>query len=578
MAYDPLKSVFRRDYPDVKRTNFSRSHKVRFSADLGYLIPTLVQEVGANNYFKADASVVVSTNPMLTPLLGSLRVRMSIYYCEKAMYSNPLRSNNKLGVDRNIEFPSFPPIKAGMDLYVHPGSLLDYLNMYPPHFTSEAWVATDPFPAMNAIPFIMYHDIFRNYYLNPQESRFPIRLGFYEPASGANVSARDRYVARASLDTFIDNVRNIGSNALTAYRSYLMASSNTKYPFSDYNTSPLVSLPEGNYTMSGLHCGLLRRTYLNDWFNAHISNENSDLITQNSQINASVAGSSVENLSVTFDVQQILVGNRNRRFAVRSTLWGTDWVDYNRIHYATKVKSQYGKPQFLGSMSTTLAFRDVINQSQTGTPTDNSVGSNANLGSRASLGFASMTNQTKDRKRYRPFCEFRTDEEGYVMALLSIVPEVDYYQGIDPLYRKTNLRHSYSPEFDALGLQDFEKIWADALGYDVERVLASASSGSTLSVPANAFSTYNESLWKTPAWSELMSSYNRLHGEMVNGNSYRTWVLARDWQQTGYSTYVLPEAFQYMFANTIGADNFQVQVAWDILVKQMMSKQVLAYL
>ena len=577
MAYDPLKSVFRRDYPDVKRTNFSRSHKVRFSADQGYLIPTLVQEVGANNYFKADASVVVSTNPMLTPLLGSLRVRMEIYYCEKAMYVNSLRNNNKLAVDRNIPFPYFPTQAVGNKNYVAPGSLLEYLNMYPAHFTSEAWRVEDPFPVLNAIPFLMYHDIFRNYYLNPQESTFPIRLGFLI-SDDNDYSVLDFWATRGNLDTFIDSCRNPNTNVVQMYRRYLTSSVNSHYPFTNYSDSPLVTTPAGNSSMSGLHCGLLRRTYLNDWFNAHISNENSDLITQNSQINASVTGSSVSDLAVTFDVQQILVGNRNRRFAVRSTLWGTDWVDYNRIHYATKVKSQYGKPQFLGSMSTTLAFRDVINQSQNGAPLDNSVSSNANLGSRASLGFASMTNQTKDRKKYRPFCEFRTDEEGYVMALLSIVPEVDYYQGIDPLYRKTNLKHTYSPEFDALGLQDFEKIWADALGFDAEQILYNASQGISTAIDVNSFDTYNESLWKTPAWSELMTSYNRLHGEMVNGNSYRTWVLARDWQRTGYSTYVLPEAFQYMFANTIGVDNFQVQVGWDILVKQIMSKQVLAYL
>lgn len=577
MAYDPLKSVFRRDYPDVKRTNFSRSHKVRFSADMGYLIPTLVQEVGANNYFKADASVVVSTNPMLTPLLGSLRVRMEIYYCEKAMYCNPLRNNNKLAVDRNVPFPFFTELHAGQNLYVHPGSLLEYLNMYPAYFTSEAWSSENPFPVLNAIPFVMYHDIFRNYYLNPQESTFPIRKGLNHFRD--DLSTHDHWTTRGNLDTFIETCRNTNTNVLQMYRRYLTENVNSKYPFSDYRESPLVVIPEGAQSyFTGEHCGLLRRTYLNDWFNAHISNENSDLITQNSQINASVTGSSVSDLAVTFDVQQILVGNRNRRFAVRSTLWGTDWVDYNRIHYATKVKSQYGKPQFLGSMSTTLAFRDVINQSQSGTPIDNSVASNANLGSRASLGFASMTNQTKDRKKYRPFCEFRTDEEGYVMALLSIVPEVDYYQGIDPLYRKTNLKHSYSPEFDALGLQDFEKIWADALGYNVDTVLEAVSTGVNIAISANNFDTYNESLWKTPAWSELMTSYNRLHGEMVNTNSYRTWVLARDWRQTGYSTYVLPEAFQYMFANTIGYDNFQVQVGWDILVKQIMSKQVLAYL
>lgn len=322
-----------------------------------------------------------------------------------------------------------------------------------------------------------------------------------------------------------------------------------------------------------IHHGLLRRTLGNDFFTSFVSNDNVELMKSraNVQINNNL-----------LNVEQISLANRNWRIATRSLLWGTDWKDYNKVHYGVNLMIPYGKPQFLGALSTDITFNDVISQAQTSADQNNPISSNQNLGSRAGIAYGGL----KNHKGH--FVEFNTKDEGYVMILASLVPEVDYYQGIDPMYFKTNLQHSWMVELNSVGMQDFHRAWMSVLPFDgVNR------SGMT-QIP---FETWNVAEHKVPIWFEYMAKYNQLHGLFTGANQLRYWVFARPFttldnlfphvfnepdQQidvTPYtSTYGLPEMYNYIFANNIGTDNFQIQFNFDCKVSSMLDKQVIAYL
>lgn len=601
MSYDPILKVFKRDYETPNRSNWDLPYKNRLSMDVGYLYPVGLYDVLPNTYFKLDINAVLSSNPTIAPILGSMKFRAEAYFVEKAAYCQKLRDNEKLDVNRNIPFPCFSAkgnanVNDSEFRYVPATSLLEHLQMYPSGWKESDWALRSStgglypddfcFPKLNAIPFIMYHDIYRNYYVNVQDSNnIPVRVNGFVPhedptdQESPSSPIKDVYITREQLDSFVRQSRD-SQSVDSVYSSTLRID-----PFPTYRPHDKLNVQDmSEHThFAHLHYGLLRRTYNNDFFTSFISNSNAELMKSHSTIDVSGG---------TLNVEQISLANRNWRFAVRSLLWGTDWSDYNRVHFGTKVVTRYGKPQFLGAISSDVIFNDVISQSQTGDNgaegDANPIQANRNLGSRAGIAFGSVTNKTSNKKEYRPFVEFTTEEEGYVMVLLSLVPEVDYCQGVDPMFFKTNLKHSYSPEYNAYGLQDFHKSWASAL----PTLEMSHSLG-------RSFPMYNTAIHKVPIWYEYMAKYNQLHGLFTLDNQYRYWTNVRlftnlieyfymvydpsDPQSAEFwsfwdSTYVLPEMHNYQFANNIGTDNYQVQLKLDCFQKQLLDKQIIAYL
>lgn len=588
MSYDPILKVFKKDYENVSRSNWNWDNKNRISVDYGYLYPVAVYDVTPNTYFKLDLHAVLSSNPTISPILGTIKFRCEAYFVEKAAYVNRLRNNDKLPVDRNILFPKTSTYNSGTISASSPASrsycfspatsIFDYLSMYPAGWSQSHWNAVtsgsgnklDDFPSLNGIPFVMYWDIYRNYYLNVQEPSTPFRVSSFVPSPDETVQplsvTEDAQVSRESIDFFITLVRD-GMAVDEAFEEAIRLEFLPRYTKGGIDYQRITPLDHAKK----YHYGLLRRTYNNDFYTSFISNDNVALMKSHSSINVPISGG-----HGTITTEQISLANRNWRFAVRSLLWGTDWKDYNAVHFGTKLKVRYGKPQFLGAVSSNVVFQDVMNQSQGSGDTIKS-----ELGGRAAVAFGSLTNKTSRKSDYKPFVEFTTAEEGYVMVLLSIVPEVDYYQGVHPMYFKTNLQHSYSPEYNAYGMQDFHKIWASALPYN-------PSGG----VNIVRYREYNTAIHKVPMWYEYMARYNEVHGLFTLENMYRYWTNVRPFtaldfyfnglESTGLdyydSTYVLPELFNSQFANTTGTDNFQVQISFDCFVKQLLDKQIIAYL
>lgn len=581
MANDVSTQFFDKDTKRPPRSWFNWSYKNRFSADFGYLIPAGLWDVPADTHFELDFNAVLSSNPTLGPVLGTIRFRAEAYWIEKAAYSETLRNNAQVPLDRNVSFPRTAPSNELDTLSFSPASsLVEFLQMYPAGWYSDAFNDDDAAPGLGAIPFVMYYDIFRNYYYNPQDDAIPLRTRSFVPeqrsfdAGGQEVvvdavAAEDRYISKQRLDNFVSLCR-LSSSHLVGINNVYRA--NFGVPLlPPYVRDNFASQPDERTRRSFTHYGLLRRTYHNDFFNSFITNENVDLMRNHSRVQVAANGNNYE-----FNMEQVSLANRNWRFATRSLLWGNSWSEYNKAHYGTNVLIPYGKPQFLGAVSSEVVFQDVQNLTQVGDNQTNSIQSNNNLGARAGIAFGRLT------KGKGKFVEFNSKEEGCVMVLISIVPDVDYWQGIDPMYFKTNLKHSWSPEYNSVGMQDFMSAWMSAV--------PRKSSQTQI-----AWSSFNVGIRKVPIWYEYMAKYNQLHGDFTDLGYLRSWTFSRPWNNLASlfagnntvtdddaeiydSTYVLPELHNYIFSNNVGVDNFQIQVAWDCKASMMLDKQVIAYL
>ena len=177
---------------EVSLRNYERS-----SHDLGYiwrssmasgtLVPFL-SEVGLpGDSFDIDLDVDVKTLPTVGPLFGSYKVQLDVFQCPVRLYNGKLHMNMlNIGMDMSqILLPQIQQIakyevNEGDNSQINSSSIYSYLNQRGLGRTpggGEGAVVR----YFNAIPYLGYWDIYKNYYANKQEER-----GFVVHAEDSN--------------------------------------------------------------------------------------------------------------------------------------------------------------------------------------------------------------------------------------------------------------------------------------------------------------------------------------------------------------------------------------------------------
>jgi len=164
---------------EVSLRNYERS-----SHDLGYiwrssmasgtLVPFMSEVALPGDSFDIDLDCDVKTLPTVGPLFGSYKVQLDVFQCPVRLYNGKLHMN-MLNIGMDMSQILLPQIKMGASGYdatkgdnqqINSSSIYSYLNMRGLGRTNT--YATRYF---NAIPYLGYWDIYKNYYANKQEER-----------------------------------------------------------------------------------------------------------------------------------------------------------------------------------------------------------------------------------------------------------------------------------------------------------------------------------------------------------------------------------------------------------------------
>lgn len=588
------------DFPKPNHSNFNLGRKNVISADVGYLYPVYVEEVLANSYKRLDVEALIQCNATVAPVMSSFTSKLEAFFIPTRIYHKHLLNNDRSNnYDDDFPLHYFPWVHYNdtyhlyVDgnfvsvrqprLYNDCGSLLDYLGMFPSGWNSLSWTKTGSnILNITAYPFIGYFDIFRNYYANPYDVLIPFRVD-NDAFSYVSFNAQGRADGNVSLEKFDKFINNIRDNSVTSagvpfgvdvfntfsqimtYSRQVTAGDNSTIFL---NTSvPLFSNGNLNYySNNGLHFGLLRRTYKDDYFNARISSDFVQFLKEQSKVVVT---------NGSFDITQLRLANRIAKYVDKLGFSDSRFGTWLKVHFGTRLNDRMDIPQFLGSISSTVAFDDIISNAQTGE--SDVITSNEALGSRAGLGSGYIKNKGS-------FFEFKAVEPGYIIVLFSLVPNVTYSQGIKKMYLRQRFSDIYTPEFDAVGYQDLHTVELSAIGFSVDRdnIESSAINGPI------QFDSYNTVVGKQPSWLEYMTSIDESHGLVQDFTQYGYWTLNRPFDLNAYfgkgnnnapalnyTTYIQPELFNNIFAVNKLTDNFQVQFRFYDRTSQPMSKQVL---
>jgi len=165
-------------YKNYERSTHDLSYIWRSTMAAGTLVPFMT-EIGLNgDTFDINLNTNVMTHPTVGPLFGSYKVQLDVFQIPIRLYQAQLH-NNKLGIGMNMSKIKLPQleVKANPIDYnkgdidnqqINPSCILSYLNIRGiGSYAGEGSHALKRY--FNAIPYLAYWDIYKNYYANKQE-------------------------------------------------------------------------------------------------------------------------------------------------------------------------------------------------------------------------------------------------------------------------------------------------------------------------------------------------------------------------------------------------------------------------
>ena len=167
---------------EISLKNYSRStHDLgyvwRSSMASGTLVPFMTEVALPGDSFDIDLDCDVKTLPTIGPLFGSYKVQLDVFECPIRLYQGKLHMNMlNIGMDMSevllpqLDMTAQYTAETGDNSQINSSSIYSYLNIRGlGRLVSGS--AGELRRYFNAIPYLGYWDIYKNYYSNKQEER-----------------------------------------------------------------------------------------------------------------------------------------------------------------------------------------------------------------------------------------------------------------------------------------------------------------------------------------------------------------------------------------------------------------------
>lgn len=144
----------------------------------GTLVPFMTEVALPGDSFDIDLNCNIMTHPTIGPLFGSYKVQLDVFQCPIRLYNAKLHMN-MLNIGLDMQSIKFPQMKIyakgnknesyeGDNEQINPSSIFSYLNIRGVGY-QETYSTSTTYREFNAIPFLSYWDIYKNYYANKVE-------------------------------------------------------------------------------------------------------------------------------------------------------------------------------------------------------------------------------------------------------------------------------------------------------------------------------------------------------------------------------------------------------------------------
>ena len=621
----------------VQMRNYERStHNLdyiwRSTMAAGTLVPFMKKVALPGDSWDINLNADVKTLPTVGPLFGSFKFQADIFICPMRLYNAQLHMN-KIGVGMDMKKVKFPLINVdslepiatnSYGKQLSQSSLLSYLGIRGTgrKYSSEAKSVIRP----NAMPYLAYFDIFKQYYANKQETNAyildnnatnaiagvyvngtPETLPLVDPIVLSNItvlevniigdqrgSFKSEYLELAmnvgETKKLTDVFQNVTYNNVSGY-----VRCTNPYEASVGNSITSISVTEYYTTM---------QTILTSFPLANIDTMKENILKQatTSELILSKDTITPYNKALKYDPTTSKSNSYNNLVGLLVKTYQSDifnnWLNTETISGASgineisKVSTATGGFT-IDALQLAKKVYDVMNRIAVsgGTYEDwltavydhevmrrvenpiymgglskevvfQEVVSTARADENPLATLAGRGVMAQKHKGGR--ITIKVDEPSYIIGIVSLTPRVDYSQGNDWDINLKTMDDLHKPGLDGIGFQDL-------VTWKMHGIEQPTITGGT---------TY--SAGKQPAWIDYMTDYNRTYGEFANPETQMFMTLNRRYELDAnkrikdLTTYIDPIKYNYIFADSRrDAQNFWVQIAVDVTARRKMSAKIM---
>ena len=158
---------------NYERSTHDLGYTWRSTMASGTLVPFMTELGLPGDTFDIDLNLDVMTHPTIGPLFGSYKVQLDVFACPIRLYNGKLHMNMlNIGLDMakvklpQVQIKSNPVSDIGDNTQINSSCIFSYLNIRGLGRTDNPDFAVREF---NAVPYLAYFDIYKQYYANKQE-------------------------------------------------------------------------------------------------------------------------------------------------------------------------------------------------------------------------------------------------------------------------------------------------------------------------------------------------------------------------------------------------------------------------
>lgn len=387
----------------MKRFKHSLSHYRLLTCDLGQLVPCGLTEVLPGDTIQHSSSILLRFSPLIVPVMHPVRVRLHHFFVPHRLNYPDFEDFITGGPDG--EGAANPwPTNAG------PGTpvlkdLWDYLGVP----IGPTYAAGQ----LSLMPIRAYNKVFNEFY-------------------------RDQdLVAEVAEDS--DDVQRVAwsKDYFTTARPWTQKGAAITLPLGGSAPVTGTITPTGAPTFSGggTHTLVKKSGIENtEWDATASANAVASWANPQLSLTSGLADLSAATAADIIDLRRALA---LQRYQEARAQYGSRYTEYLRYLGVRSADQRLDRPEYLGGGKQTVAFSEVL---RTGSDTETSP-----IGDLKGHGISALRSN-----RYRYFAE----EHGYILSLLSIVPQPMYLNGLPRTFSKRTKEDFYQKELELIGQQE----------------------------------------------------------------------------------------------------------------------------
>lgn len=478
-----------------KQSVFDLTHDVKLSANMGYLIPTMVMDCVPGDKVMINQEALLRFAPLISPMYHRVSVTFHTWAVPyRILWPNweNYITETKIGSPTPV-LPAFPFVKilANGTNYT---PLMDYLGIPDPTLVTGG-VDED----VSAMRFAAYQCIYNGFYRD-QNLIADVRNGDdYWLGDGNNGSTTMLGLIRK---------RSWEHDYFTSNLPFAQKGEAVDIPLAPVQDVSVYSRPEADFPLGFTDWDVISSAN-NLQTPVHDTPDVSDSSLYANTSTLSSQATTINELRLAFQLQKYL--EKAARSGTRLVEWIKGMFDETLPDYTAQ------RPQYIGGLKSPVQISEVLNT--TGTVGELPQGNMSGRGISVSNGNNGM---------------YHAREHCVIMTLMSVMPETAYQQGIEREWSKINDPKDFlNPLFAHLGEQETKK--RELMGFSA---------------------TGDETFGYLPRYAEYRTIPSRVAGDFRTTLDYWTMsrIFAADYDPSLNKDFIECDATHRVFADTDPAD------------------------